>query len=79
MKIAFQYKVAHITWIDSSGVRGWNPVNEEDDLSLIDSVGIIARETKDSITVSTSHSENDNFYSALTIPRFAIVKMKYLK
>ncbi len=78
MKIA-NFKVVHVIWIDSCGCPGWNKVNDEDDVSLIESVGILARETKDSITISAHCSINENFYAAMTIPRFAIVKMKYIK
>jgi hypothetical protein len=73
-----KFKVVHVTWVDACSCAGWNKIDESDKLSMVESVGILARIDKETIVISSSRSENDNFHGALTIPRINISKMKYL-
>lgn len=69
-----------VKWRDSSSLRGWNPIgHEQHSVSILTSVGWLARSTPREITITTSVSEQGSVMDALTIPREAVTKMTRLK
>lgn len=77
MKKHYAYTVK---WRDSSTLRGWQSIDDtRHAVGIITSVGWLARETKDTITLTTGISECGNVCDAITIPREAITKMTRLK
>lgn len=68
-----------VKWRDSSSLRGWQSMTADHGVAIIHSVGWIAREAKDEITLTVGISENGSVCDAITIPREAIVKIQRLK
>lgn len=72
-------RLASVQWEDSCSSSGWEHPHE-DKRFLIRSFGILVREGKKSVTISTSRSsQGDRYMDQLTIPRSAIRKMKTWK
>ena len=72
--------VERIEWVDSYYTAGWkNRVADLPDADTITSVGIVVRETKQSVTISTSVSSFENVVDPLTIPKRAITKRTRIK
>jgi hypothetical protein len=71
-------RLVSITWIDSFCSPDWDNA-QPDEHFKIRSFGILVREGKKSVTISTSQSGNGKFMDQLTIPLCAIQKMKRVK
>jgi hypothetical protein len=71
-------KIAKITWLDSSQMRGWVDKDAlEPIIETVDSIGFVVKETDDFISISNSISEYQ-VNSPLTIPKFAIKEIEYV-
>lgn len=69
-----------VKWPDSSSLRGWNSLNhEQHGVSVITSIGWLARDTPKEITITTSITEAGGVMDGLTIPREAVTKITKLK
>jgi len=74
--------LVEIDWIDSSGVGGWSDADyiEKQEPSVCLAIGYIVRETDKFVTIVQSLDLTDGtYYHSLTIPKFAITKMKIIK
>lgn len=72
-------KVVSIEWLDAAATAGWHT---KDSMSLmtITSVGWLAREDKEKITVAASYDKQNDYYGcSITIPKAWIKKRKVLK
>ena len=68
-----------LEWMDACGKHGWTDVKDAASITRIVSVGLLVKETKKAITISTSYSPQfGQVDSPMTIPRTAIKKMKKL-
>jgi len=69
-----------IDWVDSQTTYGWRKFNAREDgpPCHIKSLGWLVGQTKDTISVSSSCSQNGNFADFMTIPRVAIKKIKWM-
>lgn len=70
-------RVVYVEWIDSSIDRGWNESYKGETVT-IRSVGILSHSTKQSVTISNSQSSVGHFTDQITIPRRAIIKLRWL-
>ena len=72
------YKIAKITWLDSSEMPGWvdkdviRPIVE-----TVNSVGFVVSENDDFICISNGISKYQ-VNSPMTIPKFAIKEISYV-
>jgi len=72
-------KVLKISWVDSTFHDGWQQKEIVDcSLSTCETVGILIKEDKDSITIAQSESEN-SWGDRITIPKCCIKKVRELK
>ena len=71
-------KLAYVQWEDSATDPGWSPPHD-DERFWIKSFGILVREGKKTVTLSTSKSPGGNYVDQITIPRSAIRKMRRVK
>jgi|GEM_PF-5977673 len=71
-------KLTYVEWEDSSCSPGWGPPHSDEPLT-IRSFGILVRQGKQSVTISTSRSINGSYMDQLTIPRSAIREIKTQK
>jgi hypothetical protein len=70
--------LAHVTWIDPQSHVGWFDLEAvlEMKAAVVHSVGLLVRESKGYIALSTSICENGDIADPLIIPKKLIVKMK---
>lgn len=71
-----------IEWRDSFQRYGWADIDEyhkEGAPSTCHSVGYLVRKDKNSVVLVMSLSDNGNACASMTIPREAVVRMRYLK
>ena len=68
-------KIVYVEWEDSSTTFGWHEEHDDEPL-VIQSVGILVREGKKSVTLSTSRAVNGDYVDQITIPRRAIRTMR---
>lgn len=71
-------KIVYIEWIDSISQSGWRHDTAPGDM-MIKSAGILIKETKEFITISTSSAGAGSFESPLSIPKCAISERKTIK
>ena len=73
--------VAYIEWEDSQTTYNWRKFSpgEDRDPAIIRSVGIVADDCKQSISLSHSLSGNGNVCDFITIPRSAIRKFRRIR
>ena len=77
MKIG-KCKVVHIEWWDACSLAGWWKPDDDDGPMLIQSVGLLAHETKTGIVISTGTGPHGKFVDKFTIPRCAVKRIRYL-
>lgn len=68
-----------VKWRDSSSLRGWQSIDADHSVGIINSVGWMVRETKTAITLTTGISEHGSVCDAITIPREAVTNITRLK
>lgn len=73
-------KIAHIYWVDSQTDIGWNGQEFYKDLienfKTTFTIGLVAFETKDFITICSSYDETTEEYNcAITIPKCSIKRI----
>ncbi len=71
-------KVIYVEWEDSAMSAGWEQPHSDKPL-FIRSAGILVRQGRRSITLSTSRSQGGLYVDQLTIPRSAIRKLRKIK
>lgn len=71
-------KVLHISWIDSTGVADWTPVDQVgNEIKLTHSVGFLVRETENSIVLALSYDpETESVHCFKHIPIVAIEELR---
>ena len=76
-------KIKKITWIDSASlsVGGWHHKDDIEQLvpMVMKTAGYVVKETKRSITIASSVSEDGSACGEICIPKFAIVKKRKKK
>ena len=74
-------KLVLVEWVDSSFMQGWmhKSVIKNHSASKIASVGILANNTKDHVTIVQSMSNKDDRGDGITIPKCAISRIRYLR
>jgi len=72
------HPIVMITWIDSSSLYGWNPLEAKMDLKAT-SIGIVIHSDKERVVLTTTLAHDTMTpHSQIHIPRKAISKMRYL-
>jgi hypothetical protein len=72
-------KMMYVEWEDAASMAVWHRA-EDHKLILIKSSGFLASEDKNSLTLSCSRDEENDFWGAcITIPKTWIKKKKVLK
>lgn len=75
MKNLSTAEIVFVEWVDSARTSGWcSP--EKDEPLMIHSIGLLVRQTKDLITISTSRCAGGNFVDQLTIPMCSVKRIK---
>ena len=73
-------KVVLVEWSDSYFENGWR---KKGDFRLASSkcisTGILLNKTRDDVTLVSSHSDEDTYGDAITIPRKVISKLEIIK
>ena len=70
----------HITWDDICSNTGWHDPNKKHSLFVVESVGMLLKQDKRTVTIVQSHAMHDHDVAdALTIPWVNIKKIKKLK
>lgn len=72
-------KVLYVEWDDHCSERGWVDGENVDGKPLrMTSVGVLMKETKTTVVISTTRAEGERFISPLTIIKKCIVKRRWL-
>ena len=67
--------VEQVEWDDSECTYGWNGKSEKCEVSPIISIGWVVDESDTAITMAAHVDlKNENYHSAMTIPKCAIVR-----
>ena len=64
-----------VTWIDSAVSHGWHPIECDGRASTITTVGWLAKQDKNTVTITSSISDHGRVVDPLTIPRVAVQRM----
>jgi len=70
-----------VTWVDSAGTAHWDDIKEAEELEpvICETIGFLVKETKDYITVVQSYANQEGVMHALSIPKVAVTKKKFIK
>lgn len=73
-------KAVMVEWLDSVGMQGWTEETKLDPIKIV-SVGILVKETKETITlaISKGNQKPPQYDSLLSIPKFAIQMRRRLE
>lgn len=72
-------KMLYLEWYDHYSTHGWLDPEEIQDHQKIFSAGILMRESKKYLTISSGVSEDGKWSDPLTIIKSCIVKRRVLK
>jgi hypothetical protein len=67
-----------IEWMDSATTPGWQYPDNDGPAKII-SVGLLVRQDKHSLTISTSVGQFGRYCEQLTIPRSVVKKLKKVR
>jgi len=71
-------KIIYVEWTDAECIAEWTSIDKIGDVPLLPAVGILVKETKDTLTLAvTTHEGEAN--AILKIPKAWIKKRKVIK
>lgn len=74
-----KFQLVRVRWLDSASHLGWQSHAEDHEVSTVESIGWLVKESKEQLTITHSFSDNRDVMDALSIPRGCILKVMKLK
>ena len=72
-------KIIEVEWMDASALPHWQDEGDIPELTKCHTVGYILRDTKRTLTLALTYSNDKGTISPLTIPQVCVTKRRRLK